>query len=129
MSNVPKLRFKEFSGEWNNKTLSELVNIKSGISPSSYNLLKSAKYPFLKVEDLNNCEKYQVSSRQYSNDTKNIIPKNSVLFPKRGAAILMNKVRINNNEVLMDSNLMAITPNNFITTEFLYYKIIKDELF
>jgi type I restriction enzyme S subunit len=129
MSNVPKLRFKEFSGEWEKKKLGNLVDIKSGISPSEYNLKEYGKYPFLKVGTLNNCEKYQILSSEYSDDMKNIIPKSSVIFPKRGAAILMNKIRINNDEVLMDSNLMALTPNDFIITEFLFYKIIKDKLF
>ncbi|MFW3327036.1 restriction endonuclease subunit S, partial [Aliarcobacter butzleri] len=129
MSNVPKLRFKEFSGEWEEKKLGNLVDIKSGISPSAYNLTESGTYPFLKVEDLNNCDKYQIISRQYSEDIKNLIPRSSVIFPKRGAAILLNKVRVNLSEVLMDSNLMAITPNKNISVEFLYYKIIKDELF
>lgn len=129
MSNVPKLRFPEFSGEWEEKNLGNLVEIKSGISPSSYDLLDNGKYAFLKVEDLNNCDKYQIISREYSNDCKNIIPQKSIIFPKRGAAILLNKVRININEILMDSNLMAITPNKNIQTEFLYYKIIKDKLF
>ncbi len=127
--NVPKLRFKEFNGEWKENSLGKLVDIKSGISPSSYNLAERGNYPFLKVEDLNNCSKYQVDSREYSNDIKNVIPRFSVIFPKRGAAILLNKVRVNINEVLMDSNLMAITPNDNINVEFLYYKIIKDELF
>jgi restriction endonuclease S subunit len=130
MKNIPKLRFSEFvnSGEWKEEKLGELVTINSGGSPSSYDLKVTGKYPFLKVEDLNNCVKYQISSREYSNDTKNIIKKESIIFPKRGAAILLNKVRINISEVLMDTNLMAITPNNKIDYEFLYYTIDKVEL-
>lgn len=128
---VPKLRFKEFenSGEWDEKTLGGLVEIRSGFSPSFYNLTNQGKYAFLKVEELNNCEKYQIKSREYSDDTNNIIPKRSVIFPKRGAAILNNKVRINVNEVLMDTNLMAITPNEKVEVEFLYYKILFEGLY
>ncbi len=35
MSNVPKLRFKEFSGEWEEKKLGEITEITMGQSPSS----------------------------------------------------------------------------------------------
>lgn len=128
---VPKLRFPEFrdEGEWSETTLGKLVQIRSGFSPSKYNLSKRAKYAFLKVEDLNNCAKYQVRSREYSDDVYGLVPVNSVIFPKRGAAILLNKVRINVQEVLMDTNLMAITPNKNILVEFLYYKIVSYGLF
>lgn len=130
MKNIPTLRFSEFldDGEWEKIKLGELVTISSGVSPSKYDLKTSGEYPFLKVEDLNNCVKYQVSSREYSHDKKNIIKKESIIFPKRGAAILLNKVRINISDVLMDTNLMAITPNEKIDSEFLYYTIDKVEL-
>ncbi len=130
MKNIPKLRFYEFLNEpeWKKIKLEKLVKISSGYSPSNYELKNFGTYPFLKVEDLNNCEKYQFKSRNYSEDKKNIIQKNSIIFPKRGAAILLNKVRINKLEVLMDSNLMAITPSNKINNEFLYYTIDKVKL-
>jgi type I restriction enzyme S subunit len=128
---VPELRFPEFkkNEDWETKVLGELVSIKSGTSPSNYNLMGIGKYPFLKVEDLNNSEKYQSQSREYSNDNNNVIPKKSIIFPKRGAAIQLNKVRINIDEVLMDSNLMAITPNEKVLSDFLYYEILKDGLY
>jgi len=128
---VPKLRFPEFreAGGWEEKQLGELVNVRNGISPSRYDLADKGEYPFLKVEDLNNCAKYQTGSREYSNDSENTIPPLSVIFPKRGAAIQLNKVRINVSEVLMDTNLMAITPNDEIQVEFLFYKIVRDGLF
>lgn len=128
---LPKLRFPEFrdAGEWEETILGKLVDIRSGFSPSRYNLFRNANYAFLKVEDLNNCEKYQRQSREYSNDADGLVPAYSVIFPKRGAAILLNKVRINIQEVLMDTNLMAITPNQKILVEFLYYKIVSKGLF
>jgi type I restriction enzyme S subunit len=131
---VPALRFKDDDGqefpEWEEKTLGETVTIRSGISPSSYPLSTFDTYPFLKVEDLNNCFKYQEKSREYSSSNKNLVPKNSIIFPKRGAAILNNKVRVVRAEVLMDSNLMALTPHNGqIHFEFLYYKLFKEQLF
>ena len=128
---IPELRFPEFAneGEWVKNVLGELIKIKSGYSPSKYNLQIIGKYPFVKVEDLNNCNKYQITSREYSDDIENIIPKDSVIFPKRGAAIELNKVRVNQVAILMDTNLMAITPNKKINVEFLYYIILKVGLY
>jgi type I restriction enzyme, S subunit len=117
-------------GDWEVKKLGILVEITSGESPSLFNLKNIGKYPYLKVEDLNNCEKYQVESREYSNDEKGLVPKNSIIFPKRGAAILNNKVRINSIIVQMDSNLMAIYPKSIqLHYEYLYYRITFEQLF
>ena len=116
--------------EWDVKRLGDYVTIKSGESPSLYNLKAKGKYPYIKVEDMNNCSKYQIQSREYSDDEKNIIPKGSIIFPKRGAAILNNKVRIASTNILMDSNMMAITANrDFLDSEFLYYTIINEQLY
>jgi type I restriction enzyme S subunit len=110
--------------DWDLKKLGTLVEITSGESPSLFNLKNTGKYPYLKVEDLNNCEKYQVESREYSNDEKGLVPMNSIIFPKRGAAIINNKVRINSKIVQMDSNLMAIYPkSSLLYYEYLYYRI------
>ncbi|HKO78235.1 MAG TPA: restriction endonuclease subunit S [Flavobacterium sp.] len=127
---VPKLRFQEFEGEWKQIKLGDYIKIKSGNSPSNYNFIDKGNYPFIKVEELNNCNKYQNSSRFYSNENKNLVEKFSVIFPKRGAAILNNKVRINDCPIFMDSNMMAIIPKrNQLHYEFLYYKIVKEELY
>ncbi|MCE8013420.1 hypothetical protein HOP54_09500 [Halomonas daqingensis] len=127
---VPRLRFPEFrdAGEWGETTLGKVVDIRSGYSPSRYNLSGEARYPFLKVEDLNNCEKYQASSRVYSNDSLGVVPPGSIIFPKRGAAILNNKVRLNTVEVLMDTNLMAITSRKDVLAEFLYCIVVTEGL-
>ena len=66
------------------------------------------KYPYIKVEDMNNSEKYQADSREYTDDERVVIAKGSIIFPKRGAAITNNKVRIAACQLYMDSNMMAI---------------------
>lgn len=127
---VPKLRFSEFEDEWKKIRLGDFIQIKSGNSPSSFDFIEEGKYPFIKVEELNNCDKYQFNSRFYSNSTKNLVAKNSILFPKRGAAILNNKIRISSIPLLMDSNMMALEcDNSKLNFEFLYYKILKEKLY
>ena len=115
--------------EWEVTPLGKLVSITSGESPSLYNLRSSGKYPYVKVEDMNNCEKYQTLSRKYSNDEKGVIPKGSIIFPKRGAAIINNKVRIADCALYMDSNMMAITPNEYACGDWLYFKITFEQLY
>lgn len=127
---VPKLRFKEFKGNWEIKKLGPLVQIKSGYTPSNYEFQDKGKYPFIKVEELNNSEKYQKTSRFYTDAEENVIKKNAVIFPKRGAAILNNKVRISAVDLLMDTNLMAVSPiTENLNHEFLYYKIFIEKLY
>ena len=126
---APKLRFNEFEEDWQTKKLGDLVTIKSGYSPSKYDLNNFGEVPFLKVEELNNCDKYQEKSRFYSDLNKDIVAEKSVIFPKRGAAILNNKVRLLKVPALLDSNLMALTFNSEENPEFYYYLINKIELF
>ena len=115
--------------EWEVSTLGKLVSITSGESPSMFNLRDIGKYPYIKVEDMNNCEKYQANSREYTDDERVVIAKGSIIFPKRGAAITNNKVRIAACPVYMDSNMMAITPNDLVCGDYLYFKITYEQLF
>jgi type I restriction enzyme S subunit len=119
----PSLRFPEFqnTGEWDETKLGKHVGIQSGYSPSGFALSSEGKYAFVKVEDLNNCIKYQVSAREFCEDSDGVVPKNSILFPKRGASIELNKIRITATEILIDTNLMALTPKDGLKVEFLYY--------
>ena len=124
---VPRLRFPEFEDapEWEEERLGNLVAIASGKSPSQYALFAEGDYAFVKVEDLNNCSKYQVGAREYCNDVRDAVPSSSIVFPKRGAAIENNKIRITASEILIDTNLMALTPLNKAATEFLYYYLVR----
>lgn len=119
---VPKLRFRNFTQDWHENSLGDLVDIKSGNSPSNYELSSVGEYPFIKVEDMNNCSKYQVRAREFVVNSQPCFPTGSVVFPKRGAAIMNNKVRILNQNSCADTNMMALVPIN-IHQEYLYYLI------
>ena len=125
----PKLRFKEFSGDWEKKRLGEIVEIKSGKSPNGL-LNEKGTIPFFKVEQLNNSIKYQENTPYYiKKEFGNIVKSGSIIFPKRGAAILLNKIRILKQDSFMDTNLMTLTiKNNNYYNEFIYYKILRDDL-
>lgn len=119
---VPKLRFKEFTNKWCECLLGNLVDIKSGNSPSTYELSSEGNYPFVKVEDMNNCTKYQIDAREYVINSQFCFPAGSIIFPKRGAAIMNNKVRILNQNSCADTNMMALIAT-YIKPEFLYYLV------
>jgi len=126
---VPHLRFREFSETWKSSTLGDFVTIKSGYSPSKYELFDKGDIPFFKVEELNNSSKYQLNSRFYSKPSKSLLPKGAVIFPKRGAAILNNKIRIAGCDFHIDSNMMGLFVDKEITSnEFLFYFITMTKL-
>ena len=109
---------------WRETTLGKCVKIYSGYAPAMINLKDKGLYPYIKVDDLNNNDKYQVDARQYFMDDKYCVPASSVIFPKRGAAIMNNKIRIAVGKVGLDTNIMAIYPiENVCISEFMYYMI------
>lgn len=127
MGKVPKLRFEGFTGEWEEKKLGELVTIISGEAPSKF---KKGTYPYIKVDDLNNNTKTVVHTQntvEY-NPSIRVVKKNSVVFPKRGAAILTNKVRLVGSDSYMDTNMMALVANE-TNSEFLYSLITREGLY
>jgi len=111
---------------WEVIKLGDYVKITSGESPSKFNF-KQNGVPYFKVDQLNNSEKYQIDTPYYI-ETINIIPKGSIIFPKRGASILLNKVRILKEDSYMDTNLMTLTLYEELESEFIYYMLIYIEL-
>ncbi len=116
---------------WQEKRLGDIVSLTSGDSPTDFILSNKGQYPFVKVEDLNNCGKYQSLSRSYTDDKRRgLVPVGSIMFPKRGAAIMNNKVRVAGKPLYMDSNMMAISvQEDMLDNEFLYYFITKERLY
>jgi type I restriction enzyme, S subunit len=129
---LPKLRFPEFldEEEWEEEKLGSLVEIFSGDAPSLHKLSSTHGCPYVKVEDMNNCSKYQSTSREYAEKSTKNLPMGSVIFPKRGAAIMGNKVRIAAVPFYIDTNMMALFPRNTssLSSEFLYYLIVTQQL-
>lgn len=114
--------------DWKERELGELVTIVSGNSPAIYLPSVKGKYPFVKVEDMNNNHRFQKVAREYSSVEKNVVPEGAVIFAKRGAAIATNKVRIAATDVVMDSNMMALIAGNEIDELFLFYFITEKNL-
>src|SRR5258708_3639887 len=108
---------------WRVEPLGIHVRIISGESPSLFHFVTDG-FPYFKVEQLSNSEKYlDSSSTPYHFKSGNTVPRGSVIFAKRGAAIALNKVRILAHEAFMDTNLMALIPSEELDAEFLYYAL------
>jgi type I restriction enzyme S subunit len=112
--------------DWIAEKLGQHVKITSGESPSMFSF-KDDGIPYFKVEQLNNGSKY-LSETPYRIDQCKTVPDGSLIFPKRGASILLNKIRIVKKESYMDTNLMALTVSDFLDNEFLFYMMSHIEL-
>lgn len=123
----PVIRFPEFSDAWEQRKLGEYVSITSGEAPSKFEVGTEL---YVKVDDLNYNDKYVVDTQNKvaEHSTVKRVTKGSVIFPKRGAAIMTNKVRIMGIDGYMDTNMMALTSEK-LDSEFLYNIISKEGLY
>lgn len=110
------------------RLIGELVKIKSGDSPSTFELNEDGiGIPFNKVADMNESIKYQNFAKEWATPIENkIIKPGSVIFPKRGASIMTNKVRIVEKECHVDTNIMALSiiDESVLLNEYLYYFLL-----
>ncbi|MBR5033099.1 MAG: restriction endonuclease subunit S [Treponema sp.] len=119
---------KAFSNtSWEKKTIQEICTLKSG--NSSTNNSKPGTLPYVKVGDMTivGNEKSITTSTtfvDYESNKKQVFPIGSVIFPKRGGAILTNKKRITSVEICCDLNIMGVIPGEKICPNFLYYYFI-----
>ncbi len=81
----------------------------------------------LKVSDMNlpgNETRLQASAIEFCAKSdfleRYAVPRGSVVFPKRGAAIATNKKRLTALPAILDPNLIAVTPGPRIDTEFFF---------
>jgi Restriction endonuclease S subunits len=99
---------------WEQVRIGDIVTLKSGSTIPQELEHKESDIPYLKVGDMNlsaNVREIQISSRYVKRTNqivKDLIPANSIIFPKRGGAIATNKKKLVKTEILADSNTMAM---------------------
>ncbi len=127
---IPELRFSGFADDWEERKLGDYVIIRSGWSPSNFDINNNANNLFIKVDDLNYSTRVQEESQVKVNILSKYkkMKKYSTIFPKRGAAIMTNKVRMLGEDSYMDTNMMALEPKG-IDPEYLYTFINKTRLY
>ncbi|NNU95431.1 restriction endonuclease subunit S [Anoxybacillus sp. EFIL] len=117
-------------GEWKNCLLGEVVEYANGSSfPNEFQGKKNGKYDFYKVSDMNNPKNsvFMIEAENTVDDEAvtelkaKIHPKDTVIFPKVGAALLTNKRRILSKPSLFDNNIMGLKAKKSILPKYLYY--------
>lgn len=104
--------------------LGSVCRFQSGCTLPKEKEQASGEFLYAKVGDLNlsGNERIIVRSRTYvdaKTAQKCLVPKGSVVFPKRGGAIGTNKKRITGEACCLDLNLIAVIPSNAILVEYL----------
>lgn len=114
-----KRRLPGFSEKWEEKPISFFGNFVSGnCFPIKYQGCPSGELPFYKVSDFNNIGNSRVMDKANNYISHNvasvlsckIIPKNSVVFAKIGAAISLERKRITGCDCCIDNNMMSFLP-------------------
>lgn len=111
---------------WEWARIASVITLKSGSTLAPELELNEGQIPYLKVGDMNLTGNEQVittSSRYVQRSPaiiKDIIPANSIIFPKRGGAIARNKKRLVRSEIVIDSNTMAMICHKPMLLEYLH---------
>lgn len=130
--NVPKLRFKEFTDEWQTHKLKNLCTTCGGGTPSkSITEYWTGNIPWISSSDLEatsifkiNVSKF-ITTKAISESATKIIPPNSILIVSR---VGVGKVAINYNELCTSqdfTNLINIKGNSIFFTYLLKLKMEK----
>jgi len=113
--------------DWEVVKLSDKAEVVSGFGfPLDYQGKRSGKYPFIKVNDLNSTQKYVITADNFIDDEDlkalraKVFPPNTIIFPKIGMAIYLNKFRILKTWGTFDNNIAGVIPKE-INPEFLFY--------
>jgi len=115
--------------DWKVVKLKGVGKIVSGFTfPLEFQGKISGKYPFIKVKDMNNSYKYIHVAENYVDDEDLVklkarpYPRNTIIFPKIGMAVRLNKYRILGREALFDNNIDGIIVDDRLAYhEFIYY--------
>lgn len=130
-----KKRLPGFAGEWIKVTLSDIGSFESGSGfPTRFQGEKNEEIPFYKVSDMNNLgnNRFMFKANNYIKDNvrkligAKIIPANSIVFAKIGAAVFLERKRILSRDGCIDNNMMAFTCNNFKCDYSYIYLIFKN---
>ena len=107
--------------------MGDCVEIISGEAPAKF---QKGNINYVKVDDLNYAYKIVINTQNkvLKNSSAKMVQAGSVIFPKRGAAILTNKVRVLGVDSYMDTNMMALSSEK-IDVDFLYIMLQKEGLY
>lgn len=119
---------------WEKKILGDYILINNGQTLTEFD--EDGDLAAIKVSDMNlerNEIKIQISNNKVKSSrfkSTHILKPNSIIFPKRGAAIATNKKRITTIPCVIDNNCMGITvkDENVLIPNYLFYFLIGFDL-
>ena len=120
---IPKLRFAEFSGEWEEKRLGEVGEIVTGTTPSTKikSYYEKGTYSWITPTDINENKDIFESERKLTEEglkKGRFVPKNSVLVT---CIASIGKNAILRVDGSCNQQINAIIPNDKNNVDFLYY--------
>ncbi|MDU5596535.1 MAG: restriction endonuclease subunit S [Lachnospiraceae bacterium] len=116
MSRVPRIRFKGFEEDWEQRKLGEVGKARSGIGFPDSEQGGTIGTPFFKVSDMNidGNENEMTAANNYVTTAQIVAHKWSpieelpaIFFAKVGAAVMLNRKRLCRFPFLLDNNTMA----------------------
>ena len=122
---VPKLRFKEFDGDWFQSKIGEIFQVTSGSTPlrSDNRFFENADIAWVKTTDLNNglIEKTEekISQIALKETSVKILPKGTVFVAMYGGFNQIGRTGLLVHEAACNQALSAIYPNEKIDSYFL----------
>ena len=126
---VPVLRFKDEQGkgypDWEEKKLGETGKVVTGKTPSTMNKsLWDGEIQFITPSDINDDNKYQISTERYIKQTKDIrvLPPKSIIYT---CIASIGKICISVKPCATNQQINALTPSNRYDSEFIYYSLLK----
>jgi restriction endonuclease S subunit len=122
----------EIPEHWDVKKGKYLFSIVNGYPPEQVNFAEDGQHTYFRVDDLNDDGHglYLTNGKaKFILGLTALYQKNLILFPKRGVAILTNKVKITAIPNLFDTNLMGLNVfRNKADIEFLSYCLLTRRL-
>ena len=122
---APKLRFKEFDGDWLKSKIGDIFDVTSGSTPlrSDNRFFENATIPWVKTTDLNNSfiisTEEKISEIALKETSVKIVPKNTVFVAMYGGFNQIGRTGLLLNESACNQALSAIYPNENIDSFFL----------
>lgn len=115
----------------------KIIKVVSGNTPKGLNgIANNGDIQFYKVSDMNldgnqvemKISKFNLTAKEIEHLKIKLYPRGTVIFPKRGGAILTNKKRKLSQESSFDLNIMGALPNEKVDSNYLFYWFQKLDL-
>ena len=129
----PRLRFKGFTGRWEEKKIGEIFNVTSGTTPlrSNQNYFSNGVINWVKTTDLNNSildkTEEQISEIALNETSLKVLPKNTLFVAMYGGFNQIGRTGLLNMESTCNQALAAILPdksqNPFYLLTYLNYSV------